>query len=370
MAERLRLAADAMPAEKYTFRPTGAEPTFAELVGSLASRTDYLCARITSSPAPARTSLAATADQATLTSRITQAFQYCETALATLADSSLADAIGIDVYRNVNMGPPPRMSRASAMIVSTEYWGGIYSRMSSYLRLNGRVPPEVCRGAAVVSVNLNQLCDSGTTNICKDTRPGQGASTLTLSDAPYSVTSDDSGPYHRAVDNVVMVMASRPAGLVLGAAPQKGARSRSIKVDLNHPVPGGNGVPLGLVVDNHDLELSAQWYTDSDQTSHSVLDIPVGQTVTSQQVEVGLHIGADYYVLQMGEQGYGHCLADGTAFYGKGTTSGTIRRESETKWVVDLPLGSVGRLFDDHLGDPNAVDKGLYYVSLHFVVER
>jgi hypothetical protein len=28
MAERLRLAADAMPAEKYTFRPTAAEPTF------------------------------------------------------------------------------------------------------------------------------------------------------------------------------------------------------------------------------------------------------------------------------------------------------------------------------------------------------
>jgi hypothetical protein len=37
---------------------------------------------------------------------------------------------------------------------------------------------------------------------------------------------------------------------------------------------------------------------------------------------------------------------------------------------MDLPPGSVGRLFDIHLLEPNAVNKGLYHVSLHYVIER
>jgi hypothetical protein len=47
------------------------------------------------------------------------------------------------------------------------------------------------------------------------------------------------------------------------------------------------------------------------------------------------------------------------------TVSAPIKRASATKWVIDLPAGSVGRLFDLYNTDQFAVDKGLYYTQLH-----
>jgi hypothetical protein len=55
---------------------------------------------------------------------------------------------------------------------------------------------------------------------------------------------------------------------------------------------------------------------------------------------------------------------------GDGTTRATIHRVTATEWVVDLPPGSVGRLFDIHLSASNAINKGLYYVSLHYIVKQ
>ncbi len=101
-----------------------------------------------------------------------------------------------------------------------------------------------------------------------------------------------------------------------------------------------------------------------------MLEIPIGTTVKTPQLDVGFRINGRAHVLQMGPQPFGHCYSDGTAIHGNGTTQGTIWREAEDKWIVDLPAGSIGRLFDNHLGDPNAVNLGLYFVSLHFVVGK
>lgn len=39
-----------------------------------------------------------------------------------------------------------------------------------------------------------------------------------------------------------------------------------------------------------------------------------------------------------------------------------------TKWAVDVPAGSIGRLFDIYNTDQYAVDKGLYYTELHYEI--
>jgi len=153
-------------------------------------------------------------------------------------------------------------------------------------------------------------------------------------------------------------------------------------VDLNHPVPGGGGVLRGVIVEDgvwHGnilpgsqlfSEIVAQWFTDPDFTQHSLLDIPVGTTVNAEQIDLDFHIQGVHHVLQMGPQPVGHCFSDGTAIHGRGTSRGTITRTTVGRWVVDLPNGSIGRLFDDHIADKFAVDRGLYFVSLHFVLER
>jgi hypothetical protein len=96
----------------------------------------------------------------------------------------------------------------------------------------------------------------------------------------------------------------------------------------------------------------------------------VGQTVIANQIDVGFHINGRYHVLQMGPQPYGHCHAGTTLVHGTGTSSGTIYRASATKWMIDLPAGSVGRLFDLYNTTYYAVDKGTYYTQLRYEIGR
>jgi hypothetical protein len=136
---------------------------------------------------------------------------------------------------------------------------------------------------------------------------------------------------------------------------------------LNDPVPGAGGVPLGTITDGSDINIETQWYRVGD-TRQNLHDIPVGQTVTANQMNVTFHINGRFHILQMGPQAYGHCHSLPTAVFGTGTSSGTIYRASETKWAIDLPAGSVGRLFDLYNTDQYAVDKGLYYAQLHYEI--
>jgi hypothetical protein len=142
---------------------------------------------------------------------------------------------------------------------------------------------------------------------------------------------------------------------------------RKYTVNLTNPVPGGGGVPLGTITDGNDNNIEIQWHRvgDARQNLHN---IAVGQTVTADQIDATFHINGRFHILQMGPQPYGHCHSAPTAVFGTGTSSGTIYRASETKWVIDLPPGSVGRLFDLYNTDQYAVDKGLYYTQLHYEI--
>ena len=367
LAERIGLAAEAMPAERYTFRAPPAQRSFGEIVHQLGQMTDYLCSRLARTPHPRRSDLSPTSRKDTLVARISEAFGFCDQAMATVADSALADSVRIELRYNA-LAPEPRMPRAQGLMIATAYWADTYAQLANALRLVGRVPPEMCRGAARANWNLNPLCDSGV-NLCNDVGGGRGGYAFTLGDSPYSVRSDGRGPY-RAGANVLLVAAARPAVIVFGAPAADSTPRRSIRVDITRPVPGDIGVPLGIVLADHDIEVAAQWYTEGDYTSHSILEIPVGSTVQAAQVDVAFPVDGKAHVLQMGPQPYGHCYSDGTAIHGHGTSTGTIQRETEDRWIVDVPTGSIGRLFDNHLGNPSAVNKGLYYVSLHFVLDK
>jgi len=359
--EKILLAAEAMPDDKYSFKPTPRQNSFAWIVLDLSWRNDHLCSRIAGVETPTRSTYAATSNKDTLVMRLWSSIQFCEQALRTLDDSKLNDSIVVDMN-----GSSPRFprSRASAIVRATTYWADMYGQLAQYLRLNGRVPPIPC-----AAPSGEENCDNSI-NRCVETTRGVGGATFTLSDAPYSVTSDGLGPYRRGKSNVAVIYIGWP--LVLNLLPHQFDTTvrRSIRVDLNHPVAGDIGVPLGVISADQGVEVAAQWYTETDFTSHSMLDIPVGTTVTAQQIDVGFQLHGHSHAIQVGPQPWGHCWSDGTAVYGTGTSKGTIQRTTLTQWIVDLPPGSVGRLFDIHLSSPNAVNKGLYYVSLHFVIER
>ena len=216
--------------------------------------------------------------------------------------------------------------------------------------------------------------------LCKLTTPGGMGGSIQLADSGYSVRSDGLGPYISGSLGT-QVLVGPLAGLFLGRGGVR-VRPRAFTVDLSRPVPGDIGVPLGVVRatgwpgnfipagGDYFVEIAAQWYTEADYTQHSLLDIPIGSTVQAEQLDLNFYIDGLHHVLQMGPQPTGHCFSDGTAIHGDGTTRGTITRPTPTRWVVDLPPGSIGRLFQVDRADKHAINRGLYYVSLHFELQR
>ena len=131
--KNLIAAAEAMPAEKYGFKPTPAQMSVGEIVVHLSGGNDYLCSKISGVPAPKRSEVAAGAPKEQLVARLRETFQFCESALAKVNDSDLSTKVPFFGDREV--------SRAQAMFATVEDWGDHYSQLAIYLRLNGLLPP-------------------------------------------------------------------------------------------------------------------------------------------------------------------------------------------------------------------------------------
>lgn len=139
-ARILVAAAEAMPAEQYNFRPTSAQMSFAMIQVHLANEgNDLLCSKVASTPEPPkRTPVDTTATKDQLVARLKETFQFCETALASMDDSKLADPIQL-------FGPNP-FSRAATIMITVGDWADHYSQEANYLRLKGVLPPTARSG--------------------------------------------------------------------------------------------------------------------------------------------------------------------------------------------------------------------------------
>jgi hypothetical protein len=127
-------AAEAMPADKYTYRPTPGQMSFAQIQAHLANEgNDLLCSKVAGVPAPPHAAADTTAGKAQLVARLKETFQFCESAFARLDDSKLGEPIQL-------FGPNP-FSRATAIMITVGDWADHYSQEANYLRLNGVLPP-------------------------------------------------------------------------------------------------------------------------------------------------------------------------------------------------------------------------------------
>lgn len=191
---------------------------------------------------------------------------------------------------------------------------------------------------------------------------------ITIADDLRGLSSDGRGPYLPGGNGVRYSMVVQGH---MGLQFRDGARQgdRAFTANLDNPVPGGGGIPLGTITVNGDNSLYAAWRREGN-LHKSLLSIPIGETVPAEQLNVSLHINGRFHVLQMGPGAYGQCHSgqDTTTVHGRGTSAATIHRTTRTTWVVDLPTHSVGRLFDVSHTIHHAQDKGLYYFQLHFEI--
>jgi hypothetical protein len=132
-ARILVAAAEAMPAEKYGYAPTPAQMSWQAIQTHLAEGNDFLCGKVAGVTAPTRSAVDTTAGKDKLVARLKETFAFCDSALAKVDDSKLAETMSL-------FGPNP-YTRAATIMITVGDWADHYSQESNYLRLNGLLPP-------------------------------------------------------------------------------------------------------------------------------------------------------------------------------------------------------------------------------------
>jgi uncharacterized damage-inducible protein DinB len=125
-------AADSMPAEKYSFKPTPEMNSFGHVVMHIAQSNYFLCSKISGQAAP-ELKIADTDAKDKLVAALKGSFEFCSTALAGVDDSKLSDPLTLFGNRQT--------SRAGALITLSDDWYDHYGAQAVYLRLNRILPP-------------------------------------------------------------------------------------------------------------------------------------------------------------------------------------------------------------------------------------
>lgn len=126
-------AAEAMPAEKYGFKPTTEMNTFGHLIIHITGGNTGLCSKISGIPASTSEKLAETDPKDKLVAGLKASFDFCATALANVDDSKLGEPMTL-------FGSFPS-SRAGALIALSDGFSDHYGAQAIYLRLSGILPP-------------------------------------------------------------------------------------------------------------------------------------------------------------------------------------------------------------------------------------
>jgi uncharacterized damage-inducible protein DinB len=126
-------AANAMPEDKFSYKPTADQMTFGELVAHMAEMNNLLCGMPAGVPSPKVDEVKGTDSKDKLIAALKASFDFCSEALSKMDDSKLAE---------ITVGPGGRQgTRAWWILFVVGHWFDHYATASTYLRLNGITPP-------------------------------------------------------------------------------------------------------------------------------------------------------------------------------------------------------------------------------------
>jgi uncharacterized damage-inducible protein DinB len=126
-------AVEAMPADKFNYKPTADQMTFGHLVVHMAETNDLLCSKAAGVPAPKVEEVKETDSKDKLVAALKASFDFCSNTLAKMDDSKLGETAEIF--------PGRQGSRAWASLILAGTWADHYAEAAMYLRLNGILPP-------------------------------------------------------------------------------------------------------------------------------------------------------------------------------------------------------------------------------------
>ena len=128
-------AAEAMPADKYSYKPTADQSTFAHLMAHTAEANYAFCGA--ASGDTAKKGKVSEADSKDVLSKaVKDSFAYCEAALGKVDDSNLGQTVTLF---------DSQTTRGAALIRMAAAWSDHYAAAAMYLRLNNLLPPSAAK---------------------------------------------------------------------------------------------------------------------------------------------------------------------------------------------------------------------------------
>lgn len=126
-------AVEAMPPEKFTYKPSADQRTFAQLVIHMAEANYLLCSKAAGVPNPKIEEAKDTDSKEKLVAALKSSFDFCSETLAKMDDSKLSEM-------TEGFGGK-KVTHAWFSLVLASNWADHYAEAAIYLRLNGIVPP-------------------------------------------------------------------------------------------------------------------------------------------------------------------------------------------------------------------------------------
>jgi hypothetical protein len=126
-------AIESMPADKFTYKPTPDQITFAHLVAHIASANNFLCSKAANVDAPKVDEAKDTDPKDKLLAAAKASYDFCTAALSKMDDSHLGDTVELFGGR--------QFPRAVAALSLASGWADHYAAAAMYLRLNNILPP-------------------------------------------------------------------------------------------------------------------------------------------------------------------------------------------------------------------------------------
>ena len=130
-SKNLIAAAEAMPPDKYSYKPTPEQMSFGHLVLHIAETNNTLCSKL--GPEKQEVKFDGTESKDTLVRALRDSFDFCHKALEHANDSNLAEPMTLFGGHSG--------TRATALITLATSWADHYSAEAMYLRLNNLLPP-------------------------------------------------------------------------------------------------------------------------------------------------------------------------------------------------------------------------------------
>ena len=125
-------AAEKMPEENYSFKPTPEVRSFGQLVGHQADEAYFFCSQAVSADNPVKGIEKTKTSKADLVTALKDGVAYCNKTLG-----AMTDAKGSEVVKFFNFD----MARLGLLSLNTAHMDEHYGNMVTYMRLKGIVPP-------------------------------------------------------------------------------------------------------------------------------------------------------------------------------------------------------------------------------------